>query len=709
MLRAGGFRRIRMDFGWGATEREKGKYDFSAYDRLLQSLDENQLRAYWILDYGNTLYASGEKSGVGDDAKTPEFRAAFAKWAAAAVTHFKNRGVVWEIWNEPNGTGFWLPKSDAKDYSALALAACRAIRKIAPDECIIGPATAGIDLSFLETCFRAGLLDWWDGVSVHPYRQQNPEAAAPEYRQLRALIERYKPKDKAMPIISGEWGYSTAWKDFDVERQGKYLPREWLLNQYQEIPISIWYDWHDDGTDEKEPEHHFGTVENAYHAAQTPVYTPKPAYLAAQILTQNLNGFSFNKRLWTGREQDWVLLFTRANEVRLACWTTDATPHEIVLPATDGAFARVGYLGEKLADVMANRQKLTLILSDGVQYLWPRQANDLLKKAAAWPRVPLESFVTAPIPVISSSEQVGFDGDPSTLKTKYIYRDAAPDNFVLEMPAAAGFYQQVRALNVLNPLFATVISASNNRVSVRIDNPTGEALDGIVRVWAADKPTAQVLVLKAGEREKTVEIALPDMAKNATIGVQVLAADNKAQTSRQNVRFVAIEDFARPNVLNDYAALPDGDAKIASTQTLSIATAPEKLLGQDVRALRLDYSWDAGWKFVRILPPNELKIEGQPRAIQMWIYGDGNGHRARLRLRDASGQTLQPNGVAIDWKGWRAVTFPLDGTIAGHWGGADDGIVHGALNWDSLFLLDSAGKSAGTIYLAAPTLVYGAN
>ena len=125
-----------------------------------------------------------------------------------------------------------------------------------------------------------------------------------------------------------------------------------------------------------------------------------------------------------------------------------------------------------------------------------------------------------------------------------------------------------------------------------------------------------------------------------------------------------------------------------------------------MQALRLDYSWDAGWKFVRVLPPNELKIEGKPKAIQMWIYGDGNGHRARLRLRDATGQTLQPNGTAIDWKGWRAVTFPLDGSNMGHWGGADDGTIHGALSWDSLFLLDSAGAGEGTIYLAAPTLLY---
>jgi len=34
MLSQGGFRWVRMDFAWDATERERGRYDFSAYDRL---------------------------------------------------------------------------------------------------------------------------------------------------------------------------------------------------------------------------------------------------------------------------------------------------------------------------------------------------------------------------------------------------------------------------------------------------------------------------------------------------------------------------------------------------------------------------------------------------------------------------------------------------------------------------------------------------
>lgn len=167
MLAAAGFKWVRMDFAWNATERSKGEYDFSAYDRLLKALDEKQMRALLILDYSNKLYDAGMSPF------TDEGRGAFAKWAVAAVRHFKGRGVLWEMYNEPNG-GFWKPKADVDAYTKLTLAVGKALREAAPDENYIGPATAGMDFSYLQKCFDAGLLQYFSAVTVHPYRQEEP-------------------------------------------------------------------------------------------------------------------------------------------------------------------------------------------------------------------------------------------------------------------------------------------------------------------------------------------------------------------------------------------------------------------------------------------------------------------------------------------------------------------------------------------------------
>ena len=246
MLAAGGFGWVRMDFAWSATEREKGRYDFSAYDRLLAALEKHKIRALWILDYANRHYDSGLSPA------SDEGRKAFARWAAAAAQHFRGRGILWEMYNEPN-IGFWKPRPNVQQYVRLALEVGKALRQAAPDELYAGPATSQIDLPFLEECFKAGLLEYWCAVTVHPYRQKEPESVAPEYAKLRRLIQQYAPRGKRIPILSGEWGYSSVWRNFDEVRQGKYLARQWLTNLANDVPLSIWYDWHDDGRDPKEP------------------------------------------------------------------------------------------------------------------------------------------------------------------------------------------------------------------------------------------------------------------------------------------------------------------------------------------------------------------------------------------------------------------------------------------------------------------------
>ncbi len=325
MLADAGFKWVRMDFHWGTTEREKGKYDFRAYDRLMAALDEHGIRALFILDYANRHYDNGLSP------YSEECRAAFARWAAAAVEHFKERGVLWEMWNEPNIKQFWKPLPNVTNYVALSRVVGKAIKAVAPREQFCGPATSTIDLKFLEACFQMGTLEEWDAVTVHPYRQKDPETVLSEYAKLRALIDKYAPKGKHIPIISGEWGYSCAWKNFDEARQAKYLPRQFLVNLMAGVPLSIWYDWHDDGPDPKEPEHHFGIVRFPYFKERVAPYDPKPSHLALQKLVAELRGYRFDKRIETDNPDDFVLMFRKNWQTKYAAWTTNAAPRETIV------------------------------------------------------------------------------------------------------------------------------------------------------------------------------------------------------------------------------------------------------------------------------------------------------------------------------------------------------------------------------------------
>ena len=56
LIRDAGFKIVRKDIFWNHVEREKQVFNFEGYDQLTQSLIENDIRPYYILDYSNSLY-----------------------------------------------------------------------------------------------------------------------------------------------------------------------------------------------------------------------------------------------------------------------------------------------------------------------------------------------------------------------------------------------------------------------------------------------------------------------------------------------------------------------------------------------------------------------------------------------------------------------------------------------------------------------------
>ena len=293
MITAAGFKWVRMDLFWDATEKVRGQYDFSAYDGLLAALDRHKMHALFILGYGNPLYADkGEPTPFTHRAGMGTFREAYAQWAAAAVKHFAGRGCIWEMWNEPNLNIFWQPSPNSDEYIALAKQAAAAIHAAAPGEPLIGPGSSRIDLDFLEACFQGGLLDDWSAVSIHPYRTTDPRTAIADYQKVRDLIARYAPKGRTIPIICSEWGYSTSPKGVDESTQAAYLPREFSTNIAAGIPLTICYDWHDDGATRADPEHRYGLVRHHYHPHRRLIYVPKPAYWAIKSFAAHLAAHS---------------------------------------------------------------------------------------------------------------------------------------------------------------------------------------------------------------------------------------------------------------------------------------------------------------------------------------------------------------------------------------------------------------------------------
>ena len=172
----------------------------------------------------------------------------------AAVKTFRDNGVMWEMWNEPDegGGNNGLGPVHPSVYAKLAVEVGKAIHSTDPHVLYVGPALLGWKRAWrgstwAKWIFHDGVLAEFAAVTWHPYRKTYPETVCPDYAKFRKLIGHYSPPGKVIPLFSGEWGYSTTWLKRDASRQGKYLAREFLTNLMCRIPLSIWYDWHNDG------------------------------------------------------------------------------------------------------------------------------------------------------------------------------------------------------------------------------------------------------------------------------------------------------------------------------------------------------------------------------------------------------------------------------------------------------------------------------
>ena len=671
-LKNGGNRLVRMDLAWQGVEREKGQYDFSGYDRLVADTERLNIRILFILDYAHRFYDGGLSP------HTDEGRLAFARFAAAAAKRYAGNGILWEIWNEPNIKQFWKPQPNAVDYCKLAHVTIDAIREADPHAFIVGPASSTFPWGFFEVMGQQGLFKKLDAVSVHPYRQTNPETAEQDYARLRLLLHKYVP-EKRLPILSGEWGYSTAWRGMTEEKQAQYIVRQRLMNLACDVPLSIWYDWRDDGLDPKEPEHHFGMV---YRDLK-----PKPAYTVARTVAEELGGYHFVRRVATGDDRDWVLLFRNGNRSRMAYWTT-AVPH---------AWRREGFSLELTAT-----PQIRHVSSETTQ--WRPAPNVVVARPDGAFVLELEldrqpASYHGRISVRIGGEAVyrapfrwPVDGPGRySIPLGVQRRDRREATAVVEIEGpsilSSSMPGQVKIL--ANALVVSVLPPIGRTAAIVVENPSGEPLDTAVWLTAPGVVASEGLHLEHGQQQAVVTFELhSEIPERQPISVKARARDDRTIFEKES------GGWRRTTPLEaggDWRAVLEGNDAVAANAHWFFRPfdSPPPQPGL-TRQIELIYQFAEGWRFATLRPPKELSaIEGKPKVLGMWVHGDGSGNVLRCRFTDATGQTFQPDYGLIDWTGWKWITMRLDGTSGGHWGGANDGVVHYPIRWDSVALVDN--------------------
>jgi len=84
-----------------------------------------------------------------------------------------------------------------------------------------------------------------------------------------------------------------------------------------------------------------------------------------------LKGFRYEQRLNTGSDEDYVLVFAKGGERRMAAWTTSATKHNTTFAASSDTFTITKRAGGAGGQVTARDGKIAVELSAAPIYLVP--------------------------------------------------------------------------------------------------------------------------------------------------------------------------------------------------------------------------------------------------------------------------------------------------------------------------------------------------
>lgn len=263
---------LRTDYLWREVEITKGVYNpaNNKTESVINLSFKQGVSALLILGYGNELYGTGKP-------RTKDEILAYSSYAAWTAEHFKGRGYIYEIWNEwPHRTNKDSSSTNidsAMSYLALVKYASLAIKKVDPTAKVIAGGfnpIDGLEKEWGRYLVKYGILNYVDGLSIHPYAYSSKKLASPTtnlsiVRNFHDVLISTNKGFKEIPLYITEIGYPTyrgkpQFTEDDVES---------YATQYLEIAGSMpfvkgvwWYDLKDDGNDKNNKEHNFGILKN---------------------------------------------------------------------------------------------------------------------------------------------------------------------------------------------------------------------------------------------------------------------------------------------------------------------------------------------------------------------------------------------------------------------------------------------------------------
>lgn len=238
---------------WGAMEPAKGQFDWHSLDTWVAQSESHHVQLDYV--FVNTPRWASTKPdepcpGHREGCAAPPNPDDFAEFVTALVTRYRGKISSYELWNEPNGSGFWT--GSPKQMVELAARAYPIIKSIDPAAIVTSPAvsSSGWPLShdaWLDQYLAAGGGKFADVIAWHGYAGRNdrpalpPEGLADQITALRKVLAKHDLSQ--LPIWNTEGGWGKDAQLPDENAQAAFLVKWFLINFTNGIARAYWYQW----------------------------------------------------------------------------------------------------------------------------------------------------------------------------------------------------------------------------------------------------------------------------------------------------------------------------------------------------------------------------------------------------------------------------------------------------------------------------------
>jgi hypothetical protein len=295
---------IRIDVAWPEVQPMNGsQFDWSNMDRIIAATKAYHLKVLGTLAY--TPSWAAQKNCNDDTEKcAPANDSTFANFAASAVRRYNGNGInAWEIWNEPNNQGFWLPSPDPAVYTQLLKLSYAAIKGVDPSATVLSGSLGPVDglpasiqpVTFLSGMYADGARNYFDIVGYHPYSYPDLPSTVAQWSGW-SMMSDLSPSIRSVMVANGDaakqiwiteygaptggpgpaemsitYGLLPGTSHVDDQLQAEMLTQSTRLYvNYVWLGNYFWYSYKDLGTDTVNPGDFFGLL--TYNGNQKPAY-----------------------------------------------------------------------------------------------------------------------------------------------------------------------------------------------------------------------------------------------------------------------------------------------------------------------------------------------------------------------------------------------------------------------------------------------------